>query len=954
MRRNLIGMALLLTAPLASGAIRYVEIDTADDPATSAAENGCPAWVLEANDDDCSYDGGKPLELGNSQWVGPVFSAGYYPPGGAPQIFANTDLGAGPVSAPAPELPPGDMVGIPIARGFISIDDFETPAAIDDVIGGTLEFGSFQRNVAVSAGARVVESIDRVIHRISRVRVSSATPNGSGGFDYVVARAGTVSAFPDPLSGSTTYGGGFTQAFTSEIASQSTPDPLDLPFWEAPGAHGLAALDDTSAVLGSTSTATVWGFSCDDGNATPGGCATTGINWDGDNRVAFNNVLLKISTNSSGDVLSANAFLVQESDLSQTAEGKDSWTASRLVFVGTSTSLPAAFDDRRIIEVVPNAFLPSIFANVLANDRMGVEPVTVTIITPPAEGSATVSSAASSLNQIRYTAGSATPGEQLIVYEMTDANNATATAELHILVTNPVSCEDDVATGQRDADVTVDVTANDSGFDLPPIVVGISAAPEAGTTIINPDRTITFTPPPDTGGIFNINYSLTDGANRPSVCSIRIQIPARPEAVDDAAGLSVDSTKSIDVLANDIEVTDTPLLLTIVTEPGHGTATVDTTGATPKIHYTPTAAYTGADTLTYTVTDADADVSGIATVAISVFGPPQNDLPACANDTIDADRDISATIDVLANDTGLNAAPIVVEIIETTFPDPDSAVVNPDNTITFTPPVGTGGTFYIDYRAREALNDTVQCYVTVKVDDLPIANDDELYGVNFGQIGSVGLLSNDTGLQDRPIALEITQQPTHGTLLVCDAPSAECADFTTGSLPFVTYTYDDPAGYPAVDTFRYQLRDADGDTSEIATVTVTPKSTLTAEDDLDGLRTASGYSITVNVLANDGGLLRTPLVVTLESTEAGGKAVVNADNTVTFTARADFTGLSGFTYRLTDADDNSDTAFARVIVFPTPVTDTGGSSFDWSLVALLGAGLVLRRRSRRPGRPPAA
>lgn len=941
---------LALSSAASQAAIRYAALT-----GTSAgAANGCPAWVLEGHDDDCSYDGGMPLGLGNAQWIGPVFTAGHYAPGSAPSIVSMPSPDPGPVTAPAAVLAPGGKTGIPVTRGFISIDDRDSPAAIDDVIGGTFEFGAFERNIGVGATTRQVESIGRVIHRLAPVRVSAATPNAAGGYDYVVARAGTSVDFPTLLTGATTAGGGFADDFPSEIGSQSSADAADVPYWTMPGSHGIARLDGDSAVFGTRSAATVWNYSCDDGDGAPGplGCTTGGLNWDGDGRASFANVLLRISTNAAGDVTAASAFVVNEADLSAAAPGADSWSATTLGLAGEATSTPTAFDDRSVLVITAAPEdNETVTVDVLANDLAGTAPVVVDIVTAPAAGTATVTSAPAEPNRIQFVRNGAPEGEQVIVYRITDDEDRTAIAELHMLVTDPITCDDDEATGARNATTTVDVLANDTGFDLPPVTVTLIGTLAAGTAVVNADRTISFTPPADTGGLFSVSYRLADGSNRADFCALQVRVPALPQAIDDTNGVVRDTATVIDVLANDSEITDTPLVLAIATGPEHGEAVPDTSGARPQIRYTPAAGYTGTDAFTYTVTDADGESSAAATVALTVFGPPQTDLPSCTADAATTDPGMPVTVDVLANDTGLNALPVVVEITDYAPANAGTAVVEADNRVTFTPAAGQAGTLLVRYRTREAVNSAVQCTLSVTIDGTPAAADDSVDALNFGEEAILDLLGNDTGLVDAPLVLTLTGLPAHGTARVCAAESDDCVAFNPGTRPYVVYRYDDSAGYPATDTFRYRVTDADGDASDEATVTITPRNVPTANDDPDGsiiasedFRTASGSVVRVDVLANDGGFLRPPLTVTIEAGSAGGSASVNADQTVTFRASEGFIGLGRFTYRITDADGATDTAMVTIVVFPAQTTDSGGSAVDPATLLVLGAVFAWRRR----------
>jgi hypothetical protein len=226
---------------------------------------------------------------------------------------------------------------------------------------------------------------------------------------------------------------------------------------------------------------------------------------------------------------------------------------------------------------------------------------------------------------------------------------------------------------------------------------------------------------------------------------------------------------------------------------------------------------------------------------------------------------------------------------------------------------------------------------------IPVAADDNVE-INFGRRTPIDVLVNDAGIDDGPIVIEVTQQPLYGSVEV---------ELQAGT--FVTYIYSDSTAFASPDSFRYRLRDADGDVSNEAVVTAFPINVLTAQNDPDGYLTPDGpfrttvdRVVTVDVLANDGGLLNSPIQLTITGT-AEGTAVVNPDNTVTFAPNPGFTGtLAGFQYQLTDSTGATSLATANIQVFPAAVTDSGSSSVDPAVLALLAAGVFLRRgRLRR-------
>ncbi|WP_232629868.1 cadherin-like domain-containing protein [Methylobacterium sp. Leaf118] len=93
-----------------------------------------------------------------------------------------------------------------------------------------------------------------------------------------------------------------------------------------------------------------------------------------------------------------------------------------------------------------------------------------------------------------------------------------------------------------------------------------------------------------------------------------VAVPDAPEARDDNAFVESGTSVSIDVLANDSDPEGGAVAVSAVGEPAHGTAVLNPDGT---ITYTPKAGYSGADSFTYTVRDADGQTAQ-ATVDVIV------------------------------------------------------------------------------------------------------------------------------------------------------------------------------------------------------------------------------------------------------------------------------------------------------------------------------------------------
>lgn len=100
---------------------------------------------------------------------------------------------------------------------------------------------------------------------------------------------------------------------------------------------------------------------------------------------------------------------------------------------------------------------------------------------------------------------------------------------------------------------------------------------------------------------------------------------------------------------------------------------------------------------------------------------------------------------------------------------------------------------------------------------------------------------------------------------------------------------------------------------------------------LDTLIVDEDSAVTAAVLSNDVGLRDTPLTVTIAQPPASGTLEVKGDNTVKFTPAAQFNGTITYTYRVTDAEGDTDTA--DVIVTVNPVNDPPTGVADTFTVA---------------------
>ncbi|MFO0727445.1 MAG: Ig-like domain-containing protein [Myxococcota bacterium] len=366
-----------------------------------------------------------------------------------------------------------------------------------------------------------------------------------------------------------------------------------------------------------------------------------------------------------------------------------------------------------------------------------------------------------------------------------------------------------------------------------------------------------------------------------------------PVARADAASVNEDATVTVAVLSNDSGLGNTPIALSIVTPPAHGTVIINVNNT---ITYIPAPDYFGPDSFVYRVRDADGQ-SAQATVTLTVR--PVNDVPSAAPDNASLDEDTSVTTPVLANDSGLGDRPITVTIV--TPPQHGRAVVNPDGTVTYTPAPNYNGPDSYTYRARDVDGQTSDGVVSItvrSVNDTPIGVVDSAT-VAEDSTTDLAVLANDLGVGDAPLVVSITVPPQHGTASVN---------------PDGTIRYTPDANYNGEDTLTYLVHDADGETST-AVVHIHVRAVNDAPIAVPDLADSDpGVAFEVPVLANDSDPDGDPLILVGATTPAHGTASLGPGGTVTYTAAAGFVGTDTFRYTISDGHGGTATATVTVTV----------------------------------------
>jgi large repetitive protein len=340
-------------------------------------------------------------------------------------------------------------------------------------------------------------------------------------------------------------------------------------------------------------------------------------------------------------------------------------------FIGAAEVLYAVCDNgtplkcdtaKLIIEVYPNPNIPNL-APVAINDAK------ITNMGTPVTGTVVMNDSDPNLNQViaftqltapangrivfnnngtyDYTPNMGFVGSDMVSYRVCDNGSPSLcdTAVVEITVqTVPTTnlapiAKPDVTATTKDVPVVIPVKANDADPNGNPLTSPtIVGTPTNGTTTVNPDGTITFTPTPGVTGVGTFQYQVCDNAV-PALCATTtatVEIkptPAAgtfnlpPVAVDDAASTLKNTSFAGNVATNDTDpnVGQTKTFSLVSNSPNVSV----TLNANGSYTYSPLNNFVGTDVFVYKICDNGSPVlCDTGRVYITIFENP------CVNITL--------------------------------------------------------------------------------------------------------------------------------------------------------------------------------------------------------------------------------------------------------------------------------------------------------------------------------
>lgn len=481
-------------------------------------------------------------------------------------------------------------------------------------------------------------------------------------------------------------------------------------------------------------------------------------------------------------------------------------------------------------------------------------------------------------DQLVFTPAADSTDPVTLEYDLSDGDrNAIGTVNVAITPVNdaPVAA-DDSATTDEDVTVVIDVLANDSDVDGDELSISSAEVVSGGGSVAIADGALTYTPAENSSDNAVLSYIVSDGeltdTGRVSVTVTAVN--DTPIANDDSVTMDEDSSATIDVLANDTDAEGDALTITAASVLS-GSGSVVVNGGV--LEYTPAANRTDVTTLSYTVSDGKASDTGRVSVTIT----PINDAPIAQDDSATTDEDVTAVIDVLANDSDVDGDVLTIASAELIGGAGAVEIVN--GRLEFTPAANdtAGATLgYVVSDGQTTDSATVAVSVT-PVNDAPVAGNDSATATEDTAI-TIDALANDRDIDG-------------------DALRLISADVVAG-VGEVRIESDQLVFTPAADstepaTLEYAV--SDGSLRAIGSVfiAIDPMNDAPiARDD----RSRGHYldDIVIDVLANDGDVDGDTPMITEASADQGSVTV--SDNRLVFRLHGDWIPQAEINYTITD------------------------------------------------------
>jgi Holliday junction resolvasome RuvABC endonuclease subunit len=450
----------------------------------------------------------------------------------------------------------------------------------------------------------------------------------------------------------------------------------------------------------------------------------------------------------------------------------------------------------------------------------------------------------------------------------------------------------------------------------------------SGVLNLSQDGSFVYTPSLNFYGTESFSYKISTSTLESNVATVELIINPQLGAIEDVYELDSNTTLTVSaalgVLANDINPSNLPVNVVLVSDVDSGELTLNPDGS---FVYIPELNSHGLDVFSYKL------VSGIyESNTVLVFLAVEPKLLAYPDEyELDSNTSlsISAAQGVLANDFNPNNEAVTAVLVSGVASG--ELTLNPDGSFIYTPDENFHGVDQFTYRMSDGLNVSNIVSVSLEVGPGLLANPDE-YELDSNTTLSVsaaeGVLTNDLNPSGLPVY----------AVLVSDVNSGELTLNPDGS-----FIYAPDNNFHGEDQFTYKMS-AGGNVSNTVSVSLDVEPKLIANpDEYSG---DSNQSLTVSasegVLANDLNPTDDDLTITVVDEVSSGVLELSQDGSFVYTPNQNFYGTDTFTYKISTSNLESNVAIVEIKIIPQleAVEDEYSLNMNSSLTVTVADGVL--------------
>lgn len=344
-----------------------------------------------------------------------------------------------------------------------------------------------------------------------------------------------------------------------------------------------------------------------------------------------------------------------------------------------------------------------------------------------------------------------------------------------------------------------------------------------------------------------------------------------------------------------------PLTYSVVTGPSHGSLS----GKAPKLTYTPEANFNGSDSFTFNVNDGTVD--GVP-VTVSITVKAVNDPPTANDVNVTTQEDTLVSITLAGSDPDGDALSYSV------VKEPSHGSLSGSGpNLTYTPNANFNGQDSFLFIVNDGTVDSAAATVSINlkaVNDPPTAT---YVGAKIQKNPPVAKDDSITTEEDTPVSITLEGSDPEEDVLSYTVVTGPSHGNLSGTAPNLLYTPN--PDFNGSDSFTFKVSDETADSND-ATVSIT----VTAVNDPPS---ANDNTVTtqedkpiaaIDVLTNDTDADDDQLTISAVTQGTNGSVTINADNTLSYSPKANFCGTDSFTYTVGDGKGGTDTATVNVKV----------------------------------------